>query len=67
MNAPLPPKPPMRGAIAGSLLLGTIVLCAVIGFGLGALVGMPVPLGMLGFFAGLVAGFVVVHSRFRDL
>jgi hypothetical protein len=57
----------MRGAVAGSLLVGTIVLCAAVGFGLGAAVGAPVVLGLVGLFAGLVAGFVVVYARFKDL
>ncbi len=62
-----PSKPTMRAAAAGSLLLATIVLCAAIGFGIGALVGAPVALGLLGLFIGPVVGIVLVHSRFRDL
>ena len=62
-----PSKPTMRAAAAGSLLLATIVLCAAIGFGIGALVGAPVALGLLGLFVGPVVGIVLVHSRFRDL
>jgi F0F1-type ATP synthase assembly protein I len=62
-----PRKPTLRGAVAGSLLVGTILLGAAVGFGVGALVGATVPLGLVGLFAGLVAGFVVVHARFRDL
>jgi 4-hydroxybenzoate polyprenyltransferase len=61
------PRPTNRGAVAGSLLLATIVLCAAIGFGIGAVVGAPVPLGLTGLFAGLVAGFAVVYTRFKDL
>jgi hypothetical protein len=59
--------PTMRGAVAGSLLVATIVLCAAIGFGLGALVGAPVPLGLLGLFVGVVLGIVLVIRRFGDL
>jgi hypothetical protein len=59
--------PTMRGAVAGSLLVATIVLCAAIGFGLGALVGAPVALGLAGLFAGVPLGIVVVIRRFRDL
>ena len=62
-----PSKPTMRAAAAGSLLLATIVLCAAIGFGVGALVGAPVALGLLGLFIGPVVGIALVHSRFRDL
>ena len=57
----------MRGAVAGSLLVATIVLCAAAGFGVGALVGAPVPLGLAGLFAGVPLGIVVVIRRFRDL
>ncbi|MEA2270735.1 MAG: hypothetical protein QOI85_1162 [Chloroflexota bacterium] len=57
----------MRGAVAGSLLVATIVLCALVGFGLGALVGAPVALGLAGLFAGVPIGIVMVARRFRDL
>jgi hypothetical protein len=59
--------PTMRGAVAGSLLVATIVLCAALGFGLGALVGAPVPLGLVGLFAGVALGIVLVIRRFGDL
>lgn len=57
----------MRGAVAGSLLVATIVLCAVVGYGLGWLVGAAVPLGLVGLFVGVVAGIVLVAKRFADL
>jgi hypothetical protein len=59
--------PTMRGAVAGSLLVATIVLCAAIGFGLGALAGAPVPLGLAGLFFGVVLGIVLVIRRFGDI
>jgi hypothetical protein len=62
-----PGKPTMRGAVAGSMLLASIVLCAAIGAGIGALLGAAAPLGLLGFFVGLLAGFALVRSRFGDL
>jgi hypothetical protein len=62
-----PSRPTMRGAVAGSLLVATIVLCAAVGFGIGAAVGAPVPLGITGVFVGAVAGIVVVARRFSDL
>jgi len=62
-----PNRPTMRGAVAGSLLVATIVLCAAVGFGIGAAVGAPVPLGIAGVFVGAVAGIVVVARRFSDL
>ena len=71
MNEPrTPPRgrpPTMRGAVAGSLLVATIVLCAAVGFGLGALVGATVPLGLVGLFAGVALGIVLVIRRFGDL
>jgi hypothetical protein len=54
-------------AIAGSLLVGTIIACAAVGYGLGSLVGVPVPLGIVGVLVGPVAGIAVVRSRFRDI
>ena len=57
----------MRGAVAGSVLLATIVLCAAIGFGLGALVGAAVALGLAGLFVGFVVGIVLVARRFGDI
>ena len=62
-----PPKPTMRGAVAGTMLVSTIILCALVGYGIGALVGAPVALGLLGLFVGPVAGIALVRSRFKDL
>jgi hypothetical protein len=59
--------PTMRGAVAGSLLVATIVLCAGVGFGVGAIVGAAVPLGLVGLFAGVALGIVLVIRRFGDL
>jgi hypothetical protein len=58
----------MRSPVAaGSLVVATIVLCAAIGFGLGALAGVAVPVGIAGLFAGVVGGLALVITRFRDL
>jgi hypothetical protein len=57
----------MRAAVAGSLVVATIVLCGAVGLGLGAVVGIPAPLGVAGVFIGAVIGNVVVARRFRDL
>jgi len=59
--------PTRRGANAGYLLISPAILGAAIGFGLGALLGLPGVLAVVGVFAGLVAGFFLVHARFRDL
>jgi hypothetical protein len=48
-------------------LIGAMVACAAAGFGLGALVGLAVPFGLAGLFAGLVVGFLLVYARFRRL
>jgi hypothetical protein len=62
-------RPPGRAdaAAAGALLIAAIVTGAAAGYGLGSLVGLEVPLGLLGLFAGLVVGFALVYARFRRL
>jgi hypothetical protein len=49
------------------LLIVTILLLAAIGYGIGALVGVPGVLAGVGGFLGIVAGFALVYTRFRDL
>jgi hypothetical protein len=44
-----------------------MVLFAAGGFGLGSLLGIAVPLGLGGLFAGLVVGFFGVYSRYRRI
>jgi hypothetical protein len=68
-------KPPMTAApppradavTAGALLVGTMVACAGAGFALGSLVGLAVPAGLLGLFAGVVVGFSLVYARFKRI
>ena len=71
MNRPRRPAGTMSGGrgpiTAGSTIVASIILCAAIGFGLGALVGLAVPLGIAGLFAGVAAGIALVITRFRDL
>ena len=64
-----PGTPPTRAdaASAGGMLVGAIIVGAVGGYGLGSLVGLAVPLGLVGLFAGLAAGFALVYARFRRL
>jgi hypothetical protein len=57
----------MRAAVAGSLVVATIVLCGAVGLGVGAVVGVPAPFGVAGVFIGAVIGNVVVARRFSDL
>ena len=54
-------------AVAGSLIIASIILCAAIGFGAGALLGLAAPLGIAGLFVGVVVGIALVITRFRDL
>jgi cation transporter-like permease len=62
-------SPPGRAdaAAAGSLLVGAMIAFAAAGFGLGSLVGLAVPAGLVGLFAGLVVGFAVVYARYRRI
>ena len=62
-------RPPTRGdaATAGGYLIGVMLTGAAAGFGLGSLVGLAVTLGLVGLFAGLIAGLVLVHARFRRI
>jgi hypothetical protein len=52
---------------AGALLVGTIVFCAAIGLGLGALVGAQALLAIAGGAVGVVGGLRVVYGRFKDI
>jgi hypothetical protein len=61
------PRGRANAAAAGTLLVGTIILCALAGLGIGALIGAAAPLAILGGGVGLVAGFWIVYSRFRDI
>ena len=54
-------------AAAGALLVGTIVFCAAIGLGLGALVGAPALLAIAGGAVGVLGGFRVVYGRYKDI
>jgi hypothetical protein len=62
-------SPPGRAdaAAAGAVLLGTMIAFATAGFGLGSLVDVAVPAGLVGLFAGLVVGFALVHARYRRI
>jgi hypothetical protein len=61
-------RSPAKGAAgAGALLIATILAGAAVGLGIGALVGAPAALAIVGGFAGVGGGFWVVYSRFKDL
>jgi hypothetical protein len=59
--------PAREAAGAGALLIATILSCAAIGLGIGALIGAPAALAIAGGFAGVGVGFWLVYSRFKDL
>jgi hypothetical protein len=61
------PRARTDAATAGALMLGAMIACAAVGFGLGSVVGIAVPLGLAGLFVGLVVGFALVHARFRRI
>jgi hypothetical protein len=62
-----PRGPRADAATAGITLVAAMILCAGAGYGLGSLVGLAVPLGLIGLFVGLAAGLAVVFARFRRL
>lgn len=61
------PRARADAATAGVSLVAAMLAGAVAGYGLGSLVGLAVPLGLIGLFAGLVAGMGLVYARFRRL
>jgi membrane associated rhomboid family serine protease len=60
-------RPPAAPIVAGSIIVGSMVLGAGVGFALGSLGGIAVLTGLVGLFVGLVLGFVLVYDRYRDL
>jgi hypothetical protein len=58
---------PRDAAAAGMLLVSSLVACAAIGFGVGSALGAKVPLAFAGGVIGLILGFTIVYSRFKDL
>lgn len=54
-------------ATAGMHLVGAMVGAAAIGYGAGSLIGIAVPLGLVGLFAGLVGGLFLVHARYKRI
>jgi hypothetical protein len=49
------------------MIVGAMLICAAIGFGLGSLVGLSVPGGLLGLFGGLALGLSLVYRRYRRI
>jgi hypothetical protein len=61
------PERSRDAALAGFMLVVTAVLVAGAGLGIGALVGAPALLGIVGLFIGFGAGFALVYTRFKDI
>jgi F0F1-type ATP synthase assembly protein I len=61
------PRARVDAATAGLSLVGAMIAGAAAGFGLGSLVDLAIPFGLIGLFAGLAAGFAVVYARYRRI
>ena len=57
----------MRGAAAGMMLLGSVVLFGLLGVDIGLLLDVLVPALLAGLFLGFAAGTWAVATRFRDI
>ena len=53
--------------LAGLMIVSSAVVCAAAGLGLGALVGAPLALAVVGVFVGFGLGFKLVYTRFKDV
>lgn len=62
-----PPRGGADAAAAGFMVVASIVACAAAGYGLGSLIGLAVPIGLVGLFAGIFAGFALVYVRYRGI
>lgn len=60
-------KPLARGAVAGLMLLSSLLLFGLIGGIVGALTGAVGIFLAVGIFIGFVAGVMAVRARFPDL
>gem|GEM_PF-6022672 len=60
-------KPVARGAVAGMMILASLLLFGAIGGLVGALTGLLGIFLVVGIFIGFVVGIVAVRQRFPDL
>ena len=69
LDIPVNQRPPSGAdaAAAGFMLIAAILICGGAAFGIGSLLGLGVPFGLVGLFAGLVVGFLLVHARYRRI
>jgi hypothetical protein len=58
-------SPRADAATAGMQMIVAMIIGGAVGFGLGALFDLAVPLGLVGLFAGLFVGLGLVYARFR--
>jgi presenilin-like A22 family membrane protease len=58
---------PRDAALAGMMLVSSMLFVAAIGFGVGLAFGLQLPLALAGGFVGLIVGFRLVYTRFKDL
>jgi hypothetical protein len=58
---------PRDAALAGIMLVSSMLLFAALGFGVGSPFGGEIPLAFAGGFIGLIVGFRLVYTRFKDL
>lgn len=54
-------------AAAGLMVVAAMTIGGAGGYALGSLVGLGVPIGLAGLFAGIVGGLTLVYARFREL
>jgi hypothetical protein len=60
-------RPTGAGMVAGSTIVASVALCGLIGLGLGAVLGAPALVALLGVFIGFAVGFALVYDRFKDI
>ncbi len=58
-------SPRAEASTAGLQLIVAMLIGGALGWGVGALFDLAVPLGLAGLFAGLFAGLGLVYARFR--
>lgn len=58
-------SPRAEAATAGMQLIVAMLMGGAVGWGLGTLLDLAVPLGLVGLFAGLFLGLGLVYARFR--
>jgi hypothetical protein len=49
------------------MLIASMLICGAVAFGVGSVLGLGVPFGLVGLFVGLVVGFLLVHARYRRI